>query len=122
MAFCTDAVDRMGIPNKMMTTTPDFPGREVREVLGVVGAECVMGINIFRDLLGGIRDLVGGRSGTHQNALRDARENCLEELAEAAQELGANAVIAIDLDINEISGGGKGMLLMVASGTAVRLR
>ena len=112
----------MGIPNQMMTTTPEFPGREVREVMGVVGAECVMGINLFRDLLGGIRELVGGRSGTHQNALRDARETCLEELAEAAEDLGANAVIGVDLDINEISGGGKGMLLMVASGTAVRLR
>lgn len=112
----------MGISTNMMTTTPSFPGREVRDVLGVVGSECVMAINIFRDILGGLRDIVGGRSGTHQNALKDARESCLAELAEAAEELGANAVIGIDLDINEISGGGKGMVLMVASGTAVRLR
>ena len=112
----------MAVARNMMTTTPDFPGRDVREVLGIVGSECVMAINIFRDLLGGIRDIVGGRSGTHQAALADARENCLDELAEAAAALGANAVVGVDLDINEISGGGKGMVLLVASGTAVRLR
>ena len=112
----------MTIARNMMTTTHGFPGREVREVLGVVGSECVMAINIFRDLLGGIRDIVGGRSGTHQAALADARETCLNELADAAEQLGADAVIGIDLDINEISGGGKGMVLLVASGTAVRVR
>lgn len=112
----------MAIPKHMLTTTPGFPGREVREVMGVVGSECVMAINIFRDILGGIRDIVGGRSGTHQRALAEARETCLDELAGAAHELGANAVVGIDLDINEISGGGKGMVLLVASGTAVRVR
>ena len=112
----------MAVARNMMTTTHNFPAREVREVMGVVGSECVMAINIFRDLLGGIRDIVGGRSGTHQAALADARETCLDELAEAAEKLGANAVVGIDLDINEISGGGKGMVLLVASGTAVRVR
>ncbi len=112
----------MAISRNMLTTTPDFPGREVREVLGVVGSECVMAINIFRDIMGSIRDIMGGRSGTHQEALADARETCLSELAEAAADLGANAVVGIDLDINEISGGGKGMVLLVASGTAVRVR
>ena len=68
------------------------------------------------------RDLVGGRSGTHQKALQQARATCLEDLAQKAGELGADAVVGVDLDYNEISGGGKGMLFLVASGTAVRLR
>ena len=112
----------MKVSTSNITTTPDFPGREVREVLGIVTAECVLGVNIFRDVLGSLRDIVGGRSGAHQKVLRQARETCLEDLAEKAGELGANAVIGVDLDYNEISGGGKGMLFLVASGTAVRLR
>ena len=111
----------MQVPPSNMTTTPDYPGREIREVLGIVTAECVLGVNIFRDLLGGLRDIVGGRSGTHQKALQQARETCLEDLAQKAGELGANAVVGVDLDYNEISGGGKGMLFLVASGTAVRV-
>jgi len=112
----------MKVPASKIATTPDFPGREIRDVLGIVTAECVLGVNIFRDVLGGLRDIVGGRSGTHQKALKQARETCLEDLAERAGELGADAVVAVDLDYNEISGGGKGMLFLVASGTAVRLR
>ena len=112
----------MSIPGKHLTTTFTIPGREIRESLGVVAAECVLGINIFRDLLGGLRDIVGGRSGTHQKALQEARQTCLEELADAAEALGADAVVAIDLDYSEISGAGKGMVLLVASGTAVTLK
>ncbi len=104
-----------------MTTTHRIPGREIKALLGIVTAECVLGINVFRDMLGGMRDFFGGRSGTHQNALREARQSCLEELAQRADELGADAVIGIDLDYSEISGGGKGMVFLVASGTAVRL-
>ncbi len=106
----------------LLVTTHSVPGREVREALGIVSAECVLGINVFRDFLGGIRDIVGGRSGTHQKALREARNACLEELAQAAGQLDANAVVGIDMDYSEISGGGKGMVLLVATGTAVRLR
>jgi len=104
-----------------MTTTHSIPRREVEQILGIVSAECVLGINIFRDVLGTLRDLVGGRSGTHQKALQQARQSCLEDLAQKASELGADAVVGVDLDYNEISGGGKGMLFLVASGTAVRL-
>ena len=103
----------MKVPLSNITTTPDYPGREIRDVLG---------LNIFRDVLGSLRDIVCGLSGTHQKALKQARETCLEDLAEKAGELGANAVVAVDLDYNEISGAGKGMLFLVASGTAVRLR
>ena len=112
----------MSIPLTRLVTTHSLPGRETREALGIVSAECVLGINVFRDLLGGLRDIVGGRSGTHQKALREARVTCLDELAEQASALGAEAVVGIDLDYSEISGGGKGMVLLVATGTAVRLR
>lgn len=111
----------MPIPATHLTTTFTVPGREIRESLGVVAAECVLGINIFSDLLGGLRDIVGGRSGTHQKALREARQTCLDELASEAESRGADAVVGIDLDYSEISGSGKGMVLLVASGTAVRL-
>ena len=112
----------MSVTLDKLVTTHSVPGRETREALGIVSAECVLGINIFRDVLGGLRDIVGGRSGTHQKALREARETCLNELAEQASALGADAVVGVDLDYSEISGGGKGMVLLVASGTAVRLR
>ena len=111
----------MAVTLSDLTTTHNVPNRNIRDSLGIVSAECVLGINVFRDLLGGIRDIVGGRSGTHQKALREARESCLRELAEQATELGADAVVGVDLDYSEISGGGKGMVFLVASGTAVRL-
>ena len=104
-----------------LTTTHRMPNRTVRESLGIVSAECVLGINVFRDFLGGIRDVVGGRSGTHQKALQEAKQSCLRELAQEATALGADAVVGVDLDYSEISGGGKGMVFLVASGTAVRL-
>ena len=109
----------MSVPPTHLSTTHSIPGREVQASLGIVSAECVLGI---RDLLGGLRDVIGGRSGTHQKALREARETCLQELAGNADELGADAVVGVDLDYSEISGGGKGMVLLVASGTAVRLK
>ncbi len=112
----------MTIPPHQLTTAHTIPGRDIRELLGIVTAECVLGINVFRDMLGGLRDIIGGRSGTHQKALQEAREICLQELANRAGELGADAVIGVDLDYSEISGGNKGMVLLVASGTAVRLR
>ena len=112
----------MKVPLSNITTPPDYLGREIRDALGIVTAECVLGVNIFRDALGRLRDIVGGRSGTHQKALKQARETYLVDLAEKAGEFGANAVVGVDLDYNEISGGGKGMLFLVASRTAVRLR
>lgn len=112
----------MGIPLSRIVTTTSFPGREIGESLGIVGAECVLGINIFRDILGGIRDIVGGRSGTHQEALREARETCLTELAAVAAEKGADAVVAVECDYAEISGGKGGMIILAAYGTAVRLK
>ncbi len=112
----------MPVARNNLTTTPTVPGRTIQEALGIVSTECVLGINVFRDMLGGWRDFFGGRSGTHQKSLRKAKETCLEELTEQASQVGADAVVGIDMDYSEISGGGKSMLLLVVTGTAVRLK
>jgi uncharacterized protein YbjQ (UPF0145 family) len=101
------------------TTTQSLEGYRVTQTLDIITAEYVGGMNIFRDFLAGVRDMVGGRSGTIQNELRNAREVCIANLKQEAYSLGANAVLAVDLDYSEISGGGKSMLFLVASGTAV---
>jgi len=84
-----------------------------------VTAECAFGMNLFRDLFAGVRDIFGGRSGATQKVLRDSRKKVLEELRIEARELGANAVIGVSLSYSEFSGQGKSMLFIVASGTAV---
>ncbi len=83
----------MPIRAALLSTTHSIPGRETSQSLGVISAECVLGINVFRDLFGVLRDFVGGRSGTHQKALREAKETCLRELAKEAEKLGADAVV-----------------------------
>ena len=105
-----------------LTTTPTYPNLEIEEVKGVITSECVFGMNVFRDFFAGMTDFFGGRSEASQKVLRDARETCLNELKKEAYELGADGVIGIDLDYSEISGKGKGMLFLVASGTAVKFR
>lgn len=105
-----------------LTTAMQTARGEVEEELEIVAAECSFGMNIFQDLLAGASDIVGGRSQTTQRALRDARKTCLNELRREASTLGADAVIAVDLDYSEFSGQGKSMLFLVASGTAVRLK
>lgn len=105
-----------------LTTTPTYPNLEIEEVKGVITSECVFGMNIFKDFFAGMTDFFGGRSDTSQKVLRDARETCLNELKKEAYELGADGVIGIDLDYSEISGKGKGMLFLVASGTAVKFK
>ena len=97
----------------------------MQEALGIVSAEYVFGIGVSRDMLGNPEGFIVGRSDTHQKALREAREICLNELAEEASGRGADAVVGVDLDYSEISvvsSVGRGMVLLVASGTAVRLR
>ena len=105
----------------VLTTAPHLEGYDVEKTVDVITAECVFGMNIFRDLFAGVRDVFGGRSAATQKVLRDARKTCLEELRKEAYEVGANAVIAVDLDYSEFSGQGKGMLFLVASGTAVKV-
>jgi uncharacterized protein YbjQ (UPF0145 family) len=104
----------------IQTTTPGVDGRAVTEYLGVVTGEAILGANIVRDLFAGIRDIVGGRSGAYEDELRKARTIALEELGQAAQQLGANAVIGVDIDYETVGQGGS-MLMVTASGTAVRL-
>ena len=104
----------------LMTTTTAVEGRPVREYLGVVTGEVIVGANIFKDLFAGIRDIVGGRSGAYESSLRDARQTALAELAAEARNLGADGVIGIDLDY-EVLGKEGSMLMVTASGTAVKL-
>ncbi|KGF69570.1 hypothetical protein LL06_10200 [Hoeflea sp. BAL378] len=104
------------------STTHSIEGRQIAEYKGIVTGEAILGTNIFRDLFAGIRDIVGGRSGAYEKALRQAREIALEEMQDEARRIGANAVIGIDLDYENISAGSNSSMLMVsASGTAVVL-
>lgn len=102
----------------LLTTTPSIEGRKITRYCGVVAGEAILGANIFKDLFAGIRDLVGGRSGTYERELQRARDIAMEELQERAKALGANAVVGIDLDY-EVLGEKNGMLMVAASGTAV---
>ena len=104
----------------IQTTTNTLDGRTVSEYLSVVTGEAILGANIVRDLFAGVRDIVGGRSGAYEEELRRAREIALQEMEAEAAARGADAVIGIDLDYETV--GGQGSMLMVsASGTAVRL-
>ena len=106
--------------NMLMTTTVDIQGRTIAEYRGIVTGEAILGANIFKDLFARIRDIVGGRSGAYEEELRKARVIALDELAAAAQQLGADAVVGIDIDYETVGQGGS-MLMVTASGTAVRL-
>lgn len=101
-----------------VTTTPNIEGKRITRYCGLVAGEAILGANLFKDLFANIRDLVGGRSATYEKELQRAREIALQELQERAQELGANAVVGVDLDY-EVLGAGNGMLMVTASGTAV---
>ena len=103
----------------IQTTTPSVDGRSIAEYLGVVTGEAILGANIVKDLFAGIRDIVGGRSGAYEQELRNARQIALEEMAAEAASRGAVAVVGIDLDYETVGSGG--MLMVTASGTAVRL-
>ena len=104
----------------IITTTPNLEGKPVREYLGIVTGEAIIGANILKDFMAGIRDIVGGRSAAYEKALRSAREEALREMATEAQARNADAVIGVDLDY-EVLGTGNGMLMVSVSGTAVRL-
>ncbi|MBI1316513.1 heavy metal-binding domain-containing protein [bacterium] len=104
----------------ILSSTPTIEGRPVQEYLGIVTGETIIGANLFRDLFASIRDIVGGRSGSYEEVLREARETALREMRETAVSMGANAVVGIDLDY-EVIGQGGSMLMVSASGTAVRI-
>lgn len=105
----------------IITTTDAIEGRRITEYRGVVSGEAVMGTNVFRDFFAGIRDIVGGRSGSYEKELRRAREMALGEIAEKAKDLGADAVVGVDLDYEHIGTGERSMLMVSANGTAVKL-
>ena len=106
----------------IVSTTPTIEGRPVREYLGLVTGETILGANILRDFMAGIRDIIGGRSAAYEQSLREAMDNAIAEMMQAAQALGADAVLSVDLDYESINlGQGGGMLMVTASGTAVRL-
>ena len=104
----------------LVVTTPSIEGRPVTRYLGLVSGEAILGANIFRDLFAGIRDIVGGRSGSYERILAEARQQAIEELQAACAERGGNAVVGIDLDY-EVIGDTGSMLMVSASGTAVRI-
>jgi uncharacterized protein YbjQ (UPF0145 family) len=103
----------------IITTTPGVEGRTIVEYRGIVTGEAILGANIFKDLFAGIRDIVGGRSGAYEQELRKARQIAFQELEAAAAQVGADAVVGVDLDYETVGQGGS-MLMVTASGTAVR--
>ena len=105
----------------IVTTTETLEGRKVSAYLGIVSGDAVMGTNIFRDMFAGIRNIVGGRSGSYEKELRTAKAAALEALIEEAAELGADAIIGVDLDYEAIGGENGNMLMVSANGTAVKL-
>lgn len=104
----------------IITTTNIVEGRPVQQYLGIINAQSIIGANIFKDILGGLRDVFGGRSKTYEKVLEEAKEDALRELAEKAQALGANAILGVDLDFETVGGSGS-MLMVIASGTAVKI-
>tara|TARA_R110002153_G_scaffold257413_1_gene416615 strand:- start:1514 stop:2029 length:516 start_codon:yes stop_codon:yes gene_type:complete len=102
----------------IMLTTETAPNINITKRIEIVTAECAFGMNIFKDLFAGVRDIVGGRSKAVQKTMRDSRRTALYELKKEAHAVGANAVVGVDLDYMELSSGGT-MVLLVASGTAV---
>ena len=105
--------------NLIVTTTDSVEGRRVTRYLGVVTGEAILGVNILRDFFAGIRDIVGGRSGSYEKELRQAKDIALMEMSEQATSLGANAILGVDLDYETIGGQNSSMLMVSASGTAV---
>jgi uncharacterized protein YbjQ (UPF0145 family) len=102
----------------LISTTPTVEGKPIREYLGIVTGEAILGANVFKDLFASITDIVGGRSAAYEKELHKAREIAFGEVKERAADLGANAVVGIDLDFEVIRAG---MLMVAVSGTAVKI-
>ena len=102
----------------LVTTTSSLQDKRIIRYLGIVSGETIIGANVFRDFFAGIRDIVGGRSGSYEEVLRQAKETALKEMQQQAMAMGANAVIGVDLDYETVGSSGS-MLMVTASGTAV---
>ncbi len=103
----------------ILTTTNVLQDKVIEDYLGIVSGEAIMGANVVRDFLAGITDIIGGRSGAYENKLAEGREIAIQEMVEKARRMGANAVIGIDLDFETLR---DGMMMCVASGTAVKIK
>ncbi len=103
----------------LMTTTNTIEGKQIKQYIGIVSGETIIGANIIRDFMAGIRDVVGGRSGAYEASLREAKSIAMREMEEEAASKGANAIIGVDLDYETVGQGS--MLMVTASGTAIIL-
>ena len=104
----------------ILTTTPSIEGYPIKNYLGVVTGETIIGANIIKDFFAGIRDIVGGRSAAYEDVLREAKDTALAEMQQRAAQMGANAIVGIDLDYETV-GQGNSMLMVTSSGTAVNI-
>ncbi|WP_421077202.1 heavy metal-binding domain-containing protein [Methanothermococcus sp. Ax23] len=102
----------------IITTTPNIEGKRIVKYLGLVNGDAIMGVNVFKDLFAGIRDIVGGRAGAYERELAKAKEIALNEMIEEAKKLGANAIVGVDLDYETVGANGS-MLMVSINGTAV---
>jgi uncharacterized protein YbjQ (UPF0145 family) len=105
----------------LITSTDSLEGRKIYEYFGLVTGQAILGANIFKDLFAGIRDIVGGRSAAYEKELNRAKDIAIQEMVASAEALGANAVVGVDLDYETIGGTGTSMLMVSASGTAVKI-
>jgi len=103
----------------ILTTTNVLQDKVIEDYLGIVSGEAIMGANVVRDFLAGITDIIGGRSGAYENKLAEGREIAIQEMVEKARRMGANGIIGIDLDFETLR---DGMMMCVASGTAVKIK
>lgn len=103
-----------------VTTTNSIEGQTITDYLGIVTGEAILGAHLFRDLFAGIRDIIGGRSGSYEKVLREARDAAIREMEEEARKLGADAVVGVDIDYSTV-GDTNSMMMVSCSGTAVRL-
>lgn len=103
----------------LVVTTNMLEGKKIKNYYGIVTGEAILGANIFKDIFAGIRDIIGGRSAAYEKELKEAKDIAISEMTQQAAALGANAVIAVDLDYETISSGSGNMLMVSASGTAV---
>ena len=106
------------IRRMLISTTPTIEGRPIQAYKGVVTGETIIGANLFKDFMAGIRDIIGGRSGSYERVLREAKDTALAEMQQRAQEMGANAIVGVDIDYETIGQNGS-MLMVAVSGTAV---
>ncbi|MBB5326006.1 uncharacterized protein YbjQ (UPF0145 family) [Anoxybacillus tepidamans] len=103
----------------IVTTTNNVEGKEIEEYLGIVAGEVILGANVVRDFLASITDIIGGRSGTYESKLAEGREMAIREMVSKAKNMGANAVIGVDLDFETLR---DGMMMCIATGTAVKIK